>query len=423
MADLSIPNYLSMQNAYRDIYEQYVNDASFLWVLRSVTINQPHYEASDILELEQRIEAQIDGLMTSVDIGWEVCDEALELEEAGEVFTSMVVAMRSHEISKIQKAVEAGLKNDSAIPGLISAMGWLPDRIANPWTERFLKGKDMNHKYLGLAACSVRRQNPGEILSDILQRDDCLQHEKLYARALRLIGELRRQDCMPWINAALDDDNEIINFWANWSAALLGQRSSVQNLKPLVFNDGPYQEQSIQLAFRVLPVEQAREWISELSKDDGQIRAVIKATGVLGDPHAINWLISKMQDPILAKLAGESFAYITGVDFEKHHLVVDEPDNYPIIPNDGDEDDNVGLDEDENLPYPDAEKVAAIWRNHGQNFVVGRRYFMGRPTTPEFLNEKLVYGAQRQRHAAALELALNENDAPLPNTRARILAS
>jgi len=409
--------------AYKDIYEQYANDASFLWLLRSISVNQPHYDGRDILELEQRIAAQLDGLMTSVDIGWQVCEEALELQEPGEVFSAMVVAMRSHESKKIQAAVEVGLNNELAMPGLISAMGWLPDEMAMPWIDRFLKGKEMAHKYLGLASCSVRRHDPAELLSTLLQRSDCQQHEPLYARALRLVGELRRQDCMPALNIAMSAENEGVRFWANWSAILLGHRGNLDDIKPFVFKAGPYQMQAIQMAFRVLPVEQARQWISQLSEDEAQARAVIKAAGVLGDPHAINWLISKMQEASLAKLAAESFSDITGVDLKKQQLLIDSPDNYPSIPNNDAEDGDVELDEDENLPYPDVEKIAAHWRQQGQNYIVGRRYFMGRPIEPAVLNETLAGGSQRQRRAAAMELALNESDVRLPNTCGRVLAT
>lgn len=421
--DLSIPNFLKTRNAYRDIYEQYVYEASFLWVLRNVAVNQPHYESSDVLELEQRIEAQLDGLMTSIDIGWEVCEEVLDLQEPGEVFTAAVIAIRSHEMKKVQRAVEAGLETESTFRGLSSALGWLPAGLANPWIEKFLQGKDMEHKHLGVAACSLRRQDPGEILNTIFQRDDCLQHERLYARALRLVGELRRQDCMPVLNDAMKSDNEDIRFWANWSAVLLGHKNSVEQLKPCLIQPGQHQDKAIHLAFRVLPVEIARNWISELAANETHVRTVIKATGVLGDPHAVNWLIGKMQDPKLAKLAGESFTSITGVDLEKHHLAIDEPENYPVIPNDDSDDENIELDEDENLPYPDMEKVAAIWRRHGQQFIVGRRYFMGRPITDELLKDKIKNGFQRQRHAAALELALSDSSAQLQNTHARVLSA
>lgn len=411
-----------MHDSYKDIYERYIDDASFLWILRSIAIEQPHYNASDILELEQRIEAQLDGLMTSLDVGWGVCESALELQEPGEVFSSMVIAMRSHESDKIKISVNAGFSNERAVPGLVSAMGWLPDEIAIPWTDRFLNGKDLNHKYLGLASCSIRRKDPGEILTKILQREDCRQHEKLYCRALRLIGELRRQDCMPAINAAMNVDNENINFWANWSAILLGHRNCVENLHPHILQAGPYQDMAIQVAFRTLPLEQAREWISQLSKDSAQGRPVIKAIAVLGDPHAVNWLINKMQDPKLAKIAGEAFSSITGVNIEKSQLAIDKLDKYQDIPSDESDDSYTDLDDDENLPYPNFEKVADIWRKHGQNFIVGRRYFGGRPIRPEILKDTLMKGSQRQRHAAAIELALSENDVPLPNTRARVLA-
>jgi len=422
MSDLSISNDWDRPLLYRDVYEQYAIDAAFLWLLRNIAIEQPHYKVQDVCELEQRIDAQLDGLMTSIDLGWSVCQEGLDLQQSGEVFTAMVVAMRSHDIHKIQQAVEVGLNSKNCFSGLVSAMGWLPPDIADRWTERFLKGKDMDHKYLGLAICSVRRRDPGDVLTQLFEREECLQHEKLYSRALRLVGELRRQDCMPAINIAMRSEQTTIHFWACWSAILLGHHNGVQQLKRYVFSDGPYQSKAIQQAFRILPIVQARQWISELSQDEDQIRAVIKASGVLGDPHAINWLIEKMREPSLAKLAGESFEYITGIDFSQHQWSIQEKDGYQHYLDDETDDKPVELDEDENLIYPNAEKVAAIWREHGQKFIAGRRYFLGQPITLALLKKTLVDGNQRQRHAAAMELALNENDIQLPNTRARILA-
>lgn len=409
--------------SFSGVYEQYVNESSFLWILRSISINEPHNDINDIAALESRIEAQLDGLMTSMEIGWQVCEESLGLQEAGEVFTALNIGMRSHDSTKIKLAVDAGLASESAVKGLISAMGWLPNDIANSWIDRFLNGKDLQHKYLGVAACSVRRLDPGDTLLLILKRDDCVQDAKLYSRALRLVGELRRQDCMPFINSAMNNDDQDIYFWANWSSILLGTRQSVNNLKPYVFDVGRLQQKAIQIAFRVLPVDIAREWISDLSKNDKNIRAVIKSIGTLGDPHAVNWLINKMTNPLYAKLAGESFTLITGVDLEKNNLSIEEPNNYPSIPNDDIDDDVIDLDEDENLPFPDAQKVASIWQKYGQKFVVGKRYFMGQLITTELLKEYLKNGMQRQRHAAALELALNENGMPLVNTQSKVLNS
>ena len=411
-----------LAHAYRDQYERGVVDAAFLWLLRSIAVDQPHYTLSDLGELELRLDAQLDLLMSSLELSWEACEAALELQLPGETFTATVIALRSHDIEKIQMAVQSGLAGDQAIKGLISALGWLPVEIAQPWAKRLLSGKDMNHKYLGVAACSVRRDDPGEILTEILKREDCRQHLPLYARALRLIGELRRQDLMPALQLSIGAKDTTVAFWANWSSILLGQSALVKNLQPFVMRPGPHQARAIQLAFRVLPVEQGREWISTLAKDPANLRAVITATGVLGDPHAVNWLISRMADPLQARLAAEAFTLITGIDLEKHKLNSPQPAGQAAIPNDDATDQNVDLDADENLFWPDVEKIAALWRQHGQHFLVGRRYFLGKALTPEWLKNRLQECPQRQRHAAALELALIDSQSRLINTRARAFA-
>lgn len=410
------------QNAYSDVYEQYVDVASFVWLLRSLALNRPHYTMQDIQVLERRLEAQLDGIMTSIGDGWRACENAVEMGEPGEIFTAAVIAIRSHDINHIRLAVEKGLANETAINGLISAMGWLPDYLANPWIEKFLNGKDLDHKFLGIAACSVRRQNPGDLLAVLLKRSDCLQNVRLHARALRLIGELRRHDLMPAITAGASSDNVVLKFWSTWSAVLLGSKHAIDHLKPYIFMDGPYHNRAIQLAFRALPMEQARSWIAEMAKNNVPGRSIILATGILGDPHAINWLITKMQEPKYARIAGEAFSKITGADLEQLQATKPPPEARVGDPNDDANDTNIALDDDEYLPWPEPSKVAMLWQRHGQHFIVGRRYFCGRPLALEVLKDRLNNGFQRQRHAAALELALMDPDHRFVNTKTRTIS-
>lgn len=409
-------------HAFRDLYEQGVTEASFLWLLRSTKLEQPQFTIKALGALETRLQDGLDGLMTSVPLAWQHSESALAFGEPGEQFTATVIALRAREVRCIQIAVEAALANERAIPGLISALGWLPTEIAQPWVERLLKGKDMNHKYLGVAACSVRREDPGELLRDILKRNDCRQHPALQARALRLVGELRRLDLVPALQAASTSSDSSIAFWANWSAILLGQKAAVQNLQAQIVQMGPFQGRALRLAFRVLPLGPAREWISAMVKDPAQTRAVIVAVGTLGDPHAVDWLIDRMVNPVLARLAGEAFTLITGIDLEKHKLTAAPSRNRMQIPNDNPDDADVGLDEDEGLPWPEVEKIAAWWRHHGQHFQAGRRYFLGNPITPDGLEQTIRAGTMRQRHAAAFELALLDPNRAYVNTRARIIA-
>jgi uncharacterized protein (TIGR02270 family) len=307
--------------------------------------------------------------------------------------------------------IETGLASPQGVKGLVSALGWLPGRLCHSWIKKFLTSKDLNHKYLAVAACSVRREDPREYLTTIFQRNDCIAHAKLYARSLRLIGELKRRDLSGALPIAMQAENPDILFWASWSAVLLGDKSFVKNLQPFVLKTNVNQARAIELAFRVLPIETARLWISELAKDPAQIRKVIKATANLGDPQAIHWLIAQMRVPALTRLAGEAFTTITGIDLEEHRLALEElPDLDALLahsgPNEDPADNNVDMDEDERLPFPDVDKVAAVWQKYQQRFVVAQRYFMGQAITAEHLTAVYASTNQRQRRAAALELAL-----------------
>lgn len=410
----------NLTGAYRGLFEQFADDASFLWILRSIAVEQPHYQRQDIFQLEQRIDAQLNGLMTSLGDTWPICVEALQHNEPGESFTAAVLAFRSHDVKKIQIAVEAGLSSDETEKGFISALGWLPHKLVHGWIEKFMASKDLDHKYLALAACSVRREDPGDALTRILQREDCKQHAKLYSRALRLIGELRRQDLMQVAQEASTEEQADISFWASRSAILLGNGAVLAKLKAFVLAPGKHQYKAIDLAFRALGVEQGQQWIKQLAADPGQSRAVIRATAALADPHAVNWLIGKMQEAELSRLAGEAFTSITGIDLEQNQLSLEQPEDAPQPPADDGDDANLSLDEDENLPWPDVDKISHIWSNHGRNFVAGQRYFMGRKISADLLRDKIQNARQRQRHAAALELVLIDATIPLPNTRTKV---
>ena len=70
----------------REVVEQHTEDASFLWLLRDDAVHAPNYNLQDLADLDERVEANIDGLRVAGDVGWEYCERGLEQEEPGEVF-------------------------------------------------------------------------------------------------------------------------------------------------------------------------------------------------------------------------------------------------------------------------------------------------------------------------------------------------
>jgi uncharacterized protein (TIGR02270 family) len=157
----------------------------------------------------------------------------------------------------------------------------------------------------------------------------------------------------------------------------------------------------------------ALAWQKDLARIPGGLRLAVNGAGICGDPALVPWLLELMSDPALARIAVEAFTMITGVDMAREGLEGKWPKGFTAGPNDDPRDDNVALDPDEDLPWPDAQLIAAWWdKNRGQ-FQGGRRYLAGRPVAAENLPRILETGRQPQRAAAALELAILRPGRPL----------
>ena len=242
------------------------------------------------------------------------------------------------------------------------------------------------------------------------------------ARALRVAGQCGRRDLADACRAALADPEARFAFEAARAALLLGDRTaSSAALGALALAQAADQTPGLaaaRLVLKVLPPSRAQSMLAALAKDPARVRTLIQAIAVAGDPQYVEWLIARMQDPKLTRLAGEAFSFITGLDLALLDLDRKPPDNLESGPNDDPTDENVAMDEDDSLPWPDPVKIAAWWKHNAAHFTPGRRYFMGEPPTPAHCLQILKTGHQRQRLAAAEYLSLLTPGTPLFNVAA-----
>lgn len=407
-------------NAYRDLYEEFAEEASFLWHMRSVALTKPNYTAPDIKVVEDRISNHLAGLITLPDTAWEICCEAMQREEPGEIFTAAIVAISSQDIRKIQQVLEQCADNHATRKGLISALGWLPAELVDPVEWHMFSSGEPNRAFLTAASCSVRRKDSRSFLDQLLAREDCRTDEQLYGRCLRLIGELKRTDLAGELEQNLESESEILAFWSIWSSLLLGNRDNAHRLMPFALNPGPRQARALDILMRVLPLNYAKKTVAKLAESPDNLRAAVRAAAIAGDPGLIPWLLKQMRTPELARLAGESFCTITGLDLEAHRLTTEAPEDMAPVPNDDEEDPDVAMDDDEDLPWPDTDRLISIWKEKGDYFSKQQRYFMKLPISPENLGTQLIEAGQRRRKMAAMELALTSIEAPFVNVNARI---
>jgi uncharacterized protein (TIGR02270 family) len=109
---------------------------------------------------------------------------------------------------------------------------------------------------------------------------------------------------------------------------------------------------------------------------------------------------------------------ITGLDLVDENMEGEWPEGFEAGPTEDPEDENVEMDPDEDLPWPQPEKVRSWWDKRRTEFWDGSRYLCGKPIDEAACRDVLRSGLQRQRRAAALELALMHPNAPLFNTSA-----
>jgi uncharacterized protein (TIGR02270 family) len=396
------------------VIEQHAEEAAFLWILRDAAVYAPHYSLSDLAHLDDRVEAHIDGLRIAGEASWEICKEALGHEEAGELFAAAVLAYESGDEDRIQTVLETGVASLETFDGLVSALGWLPYQLADFHIKNLLSASSPDLRRVGIAASAVHRKDLGQPLIAALSDPDPL----LRTRATRAVGQLRRTDLLPFLRKNLTAEDSKCRFAAAWSSALFGDDNGIAHLQKIALLDTPYREEASQLALRCLNLSAAHVWQKDLSQSQEFQRLAVIGAGAIGDPVLNPWLIEQMTIPPLARVAGEAFTMITGVDLAYEDLEGEWPEGFEAGPTENPEAENVEMDPDENLPWPNPELVQRWWEQHRRQFQMGTRYLLGQPISLEWLQQVLRVGRQRQRAAAALELAIRQPGQPLFEVRA-----
>jgi uncharacterized protein (TIGR02270 family) len=389
-----------------DIVDQHFEEASFLWSLRDVAATATNYSLQDLIELDERVEAHIDGLRVAGNHGWILCKDGLDHEEPGTVFVASIIAFESADAEKIEFIVENSSKSRPAFKAAVSALSWLGDQHFKAIIMTLVTAKSWQYRSLGISACGKRRVNPRAYLDKAINSSNLF----LKVRALKAAGQLKRLDLLPLLQSNFQQEDQSCCFEAARSALLMGDQSALEIMSVFALSQTKFTLPALQIALRLVDGQTSLKWMKEQSRIPEQRRLMMMVTGFTGNPAYIPMLIRQMTVPELARAAGASFSMITGVDLEKSDLEGEEPEGFEAGPNDDPDDENVEMDPDEDLIWPDPEKVLKWWDENSEAFPPGTRFLAGSPITPEHCAHVLRTGSQHNRQAAALELVLSQPD-------------
>lgn len=386
------------------IIDQHAEEAAFLWLLRDNAVTEAHYDLKHLQDLENRIEAHIDGLRIAGHEGWKRSVENLkQFKESGEMFTAATLAFESTDPEILTTLYALAEASPGTERGLISALGWVKPQHLKGKVSGLLASADPFWRRIGIAACAIHRVDPGQLLNTAIQDKD----SALCCRAIKAAGELGRSDLEHLIAYYLKSDDSEVRFWSAWTLTLLGNRDEAPKvLQTFLLQNALYAFKAAQLVFRTGHADNNKYLLGALAGQQNSLRLAIQGSGISGDATYIPWLIQQMETPEQARVAGEAFSLMTGIDLAYDDLDTDQPEDFYAGPTESPEDEDTTLDPDENLPWPDVNLIQQWWQQHHSRFSTSQRYLMGEPVSEAQCKDVLKNGMQRQREAAALELAL-----------------
>jgi uncharacterized protein (TIGR02270 family) len=399
-----------------DVVRRHAEIAADLYSLRSRLVAAGCLRLFEIRRLDDRIDANLDGLSLVGEDDWPLYETALDSAPAGALFTRGIQALKGVEQSRLDRLFEVAEGDSVGRAGFISAFGWLKSSQLRGKVVALLVAPDSFRRLVGISACAMHRIDPGLVSARRLLDP----RPSVRARALRTAGEIGCLEAVPALDIALRDDDDLeCRFWAVTSAVLLGSRgAALRVLMGTGLATAPHRLRAFRLSLQTISLTAAHDLLRRLADDPGQRHWLIQGSGLVGDPVYMPWLIKQMTDSGTARLAGEAFSLITGLDFGQSGLEGARPEKFESGPNDDPDGPNVDMDPDDGLPWPDVPKIEKWWAENSSRFQKGTRYFMGAPVTREHCVEVLKNGYQRQRILAAHYLCLLDPGTPLFNTSA-----
>ena len=395
--------------------QQHVDDAASLHSIRSTLVRAAHVRLRKLAGFDARVEAHLEGLEIAGAAAKPLCEAALEGASSGAIFVATVRSLESCDSTWLEHLLAMSESSARCRSGFSSAFGWIESARLRGVVADYLRSTRPFARLIGIAACGSQRVDPNLGSAHFLEDPD----PRVRARVYRSAGELGKRELVSRLGGVIDAEDPGCQFWAAWSAVLLGDKHrSLEILEVFARDPGPNRARAFQLALQAVSVGKAHTLLQSLAQNPAELRWVIRGAGLSGDPAYVPWLIGLMTHDELACLAGEAFTAITGVDSEWLDLERRRPESFKSGPNDDPADPNVRLDEDEGLPWPDAVKVEVWWHANGQRFQPGMRYFMGQPLNRDHCLKVLKEGFQRQRITAALYLSLLNPGTPLFEWRA-----
>ncbi len=396
-----------------DILEEHAEEASFCFGHRQHVLESLTIDRRSLCDLDERLAAHIDGLVLAESEGLETSGRLLRPDEPSTAFVAAAVAL-GWSTPDAQKALEEVLV--AVDPDSFAAMLWAirfwPDGTArNGLGACWLASADERLQSAALTGLTAVGQLPVDAIDRVLRQ---VPGPLLLKAALAGATKLRDRRLLPLIDKFMDHEDSDVRTAAFEAVMMLDPSAA----RAVALRQLSGDENDSRAAVRALGLvgEPADSGVlsSRLSSDQQPLlRLTLLALGNLGSDHAVQALLDvSTGDDGRARVAGFALRRILGPAGEW----VPRPGPVEVDADDADEgDQSWSLDED--LPLWSAEALGASWGKLERQRGGTARMRGGRPFKPGSPLSSPGPGPLGIQHEEALEEALWSPALALRETR------
>ena len=301
-----------------ELYEEHLEEASFLYEQRLAYLVDPELTWKDLDEFEERFEPHIDALVVGEDLALEVCKTQCSAGDFGELHAAMRVFCRQNR-SDLAFAVLQNMDTDDEemAQAVIDALkcecpeSWHDDLV------RILLGSS-NHLISILApVLAFRRVAVEDALLKVIKQAD----EAALPRLLWSLGRIGGEPARGAMQEYLRNENEDVAEAACRALIRLGDYHAIRH-GLLVAQAHPWPIRSLAIGGN----HSAVNVLTDIVKSDRVNDDALHALGMLGDLSSVGHIYNCLMSSDHAMAAAEALQTITGAVLYEEVFVPDEID-------------------------------------------------------------------------------------------------
>ncbi len=396
----------------KELYREHLEEAAFLYDSRRYLMARPDFPWVKMADIEDRLEAHLDGLICGGDGALAVCAERIAKGDPDEGYAAMRVFARHNRLDLIRQALETLAPCDVDRGGAYAvALAQSPPKDLDCDALLSL----MQIKPFGGVAPLVIGRARMTGFRECLAHEHCLELSALAALCFA-VGRLRDFKNAPLTDRAYATGKDALMAAYAVSRLFLGRPEAIQMCLEAALQEKAWPFTWLGLSAGAWCAEELRKMFIRAYSPKKEALPCLEAIGLLGDPDSIDFLIGRLNDPKSAADAARGLQWMTGAGLYEEAFIPDPIDEAELY-----DDELERLHRGEPV-YPPGEapgktvtrlsQKAQDWQNwlkaQAKRFTPGLHYRHGRLFSPACLWDTLrAAGASAiDRQVAKDELAI-----------------